>query len=59
MRGFFHVHSRLLRGSAPWERRLERAGRPVGLYATSRSLSIELLETIQAQTLAEVERPQG
>ncbi len=37
-------------------RRIERAGRRVGLYPTSRSLRIELLETIKAQTLTEVER---
>ncbi|HEY1714607.1 MAG TPA: hypothetical protein VGG07_17030 [Solirubrobacteraceae bacterium] len=40
-------------------RRIERAGRRVGLYATSRSLRIELLGTIKAQTLAEVERPRA
>ncbi len=37
-------------------RRIERAGRRVGLYPTSRSLRIELLETIKAQTLTEFEQ---
>jgi hypothetical protein len=37
-------------------RRIERAGRRVGLYPTSRSLRIELLDTIKAQTLTEFEQ---